>query len=176
MLGNGSSSPIVIRRATSADARICGNICYEAFGAINRAHNFEIEFPRPEICIGLVTAFFSHPQIYSVVAESDGRIVGNNSLDERSVIAGVGPLTVSPDSQNRSVGRMLMNAVLDRAAERGFPGVRLLQAAYHNRSLSLYTKLGFIAREPISAMQGPPLMQLRTQNPKLPQGSPQAQG
>ena len=50
-----------------------------------------------------------------------------------------------------------MQAVLDRAREREFPGVRLLQAAYHNRSLSLYTKLGFDAREPVSVMQGAPL-------------------
>ena len=36
-----------------------------------------------------------------------------------------------------------------------FQGARLLQAAFHNRSLSLYTKLGFDTREPISTMQGP---------------------
>ena len=50
-----------------------------------------------------------------------------------------------------------MEAALARAAERGFRGTRLLQAAFHNRSLSLYTKLGFDTREPISAMQGPPI-------------------
>ena len=49
---------------------------------------------------------------------------------------------------------MLMQAVMDRARERNFPGIRLLQAAFHNRSLSLYTKLGFDVREPISVMQG----------------------
>jgi hypothetical protein len=52
---------------------------------------------------------------------------------------------------------MLMQAVMDRAREHNFPGIRLLQAAFHNRSLSLYTKLGFDVREPISAMQGPPI-------------------
>ncbi len=44
---------------------------------------------------------------------------------------------------------------MDRARERNFPGVRLVQAAFHTRSLSLYTKLGFDAREPLSVMQGP---------------------
>jgi hypothetical protein len=33
----------------------------------------------------------------------------------------------------------------------------LVQAAYHNRSLSLYTKLGFDTREPLSTIQGAPL-------------------
>jgi hypothetical protein len=50
-----------------------------------------------------------------------------------------------------------MQHVLDRVTQRRFPGVRLVQAAYHNRSLSLYTRLGFVAREPLSIMQGAPL-------------------
>src|ERR1700691_5699959 len=36
-------------------------------------------------------------------------------------------------------------------------GVRLVQAGYHNRSLCLYTKLGFVTREPLSLLQGPKL-------------------
>jgi hypothetical protein len=34
--------------------------------------------------------------------------------------------------------------------------VRLLQSAFHSRSQSLYAKLGFIVREPVSVMQGLP--------------------
>ena len=37
------------------------------------------------------------------------------------------------------------------------PGVRLLQIAYHNRSLSLYAKLGFDVRGSFAAMYGEPL-------------------
>jgi len=40
-----------------------------------------------------------------------------------------------------------MEAVLEQAKQRGFAGVRLMQAAFHNRSLSLYTKLGFDVQE-----------------------------
>jgi hypothetical protein len=47
--------------------------------------------------------------------------------------------------------------VLDRAESQRFVGVRLVQAAYHTRSLSLYTKLGFEVREPLAGMQGPPM-------------------
>jgi hypothetical protein len=32
--------------------------------------------------------------------------------------------------------------------------VRLVQAAYHGRSLALYTKLGFVPREPLAVLQG----------------------
>ena len=154
------TSAIKLRRATCEDADICGHICYEAFTAISKQHNFTPELPAAEAGVGLLGMLFSHPGFYCVVAESEGRIVGSNCLDERSAIPGVGPVTVAPDVQNRSIGRILMQAVIDRARERGFPGVRLLQAAYHNRSLSLYTKLGFDAREPMSVMQGPPLKQI----------------
>ena len=100
---------------------------------------------------------FSHPGFYAVVAEFQGKIVGSNCLDERTPIAGVGPITVDPSVQNQTIGRRLMQAVLDRAAEKRFAGVRLLQAAFHNRSLSLYAKLGFDMREFMSVVQGPPI-------------------
>jgi hypothetical protein len=97
---------------------------------------------------------FSSPGCYCVVAEVDGRIVGSNCLDERSVIRGVGPITIDPGAQNIGVGRKLMQAVMDRANERSAAGIRLVQAAFHNRSLSLYTSLGFDIREPLSCVQG----------------------
>ncbi len=97
---------------------------------------------------------FSSPGVYCVVAESGGRIVGSNALDERSVIGGVGPITIDPSAQNRGVGRKLMQAVMDRARERGAAGIRLTQAGFHNRSLSLYALLGFDVREPLACMQG----------------------
>jgi GNAT superfamily N-acetyltransferase len=152
-----SNSTIQVRRARPSDADICGRICYEAFTAITTQHNFTPEIPTPEAGVGLLSSFFSHPGFYCVVAEAGGRIVGSNCLDERSTIPGVGPITVAANAQNRGIGRILMEAVVDRAKERGFPGVRLLQATYHNRSLSLYAKLGFVARELMSVMHGSPL-------------------
>ncbi|HEX4166295.1 MAG TPA: GNAT family N-acetyltransferase [Bryobacteraceae bacterium] len=141
------------------DAAICGPICYEAFAAIDRQHNFPPDLPSPEVGTHLLSIMFSHPKMYCIVAEAEGRIVGSNCLDERSIIAGVGPVTVDPRIQNRRIGRALMEAVLDRARQRQFAGVRLVQAAFHNRSMSLYTKLGFVAREPLSIMQGPAIME-----------------
>ena len=97
------------------------------------------------------------PSVYSVIAELDGKVIGSNFLWEKAIIAGVGPITIDPAVQNQAVGRRLMEEVLRRTKERGFAGVRLVQAAYHNRSLSLYTKLGFDTREPLSLMNGPSL-------------------
>lgn len=148
---------VLIRPANPEDASVCGPICYRAFQKINNDHNFPPDVPEAGVGVHLLSMAFSHPSFYCVVAELDGRPIGSNCLDERSPIAGVGPITVDPQSQNSGAGRALMDAVLDRARERGYPGVRLVQAAFHNRSLSLYTKLGFDAREPLSCMQGAPL-------------------
>jgi GNAT superfamily N-acetyltransferase len=150
-------SSVTIRRARPEDTAVCGRICYEAFYAINTQHNFPPDLPSAEAGTSLVGKLFSHPRIYCVVAEMAGRIAGSNCLDERCAISGVGPITVDPASQNTGIGRKLMQAVLDRAWQNGCAGVRLVQAAFHNRSLSLYTTLGFDSREPLSCMQGPPL-------------------
>ena len=145
---------VVARAATLEDSAACGKICFEAFSNISSAHGFPSDLPGIELAAGVLSAMFSHPGFFCVVAEADGRIVGSNCLDERSVIAGVGPITIDPGAQNLGVGRMLMQAVLDQASRRKAAGVRLVQAAYHNRSLSLYLSLGFDIREPLSCLQG----------------------
>jgi predicted N-acetyltransferase YhbS len=154
-----SSLKITIRHAQPEDAAVAGKICYDAFLAITAAHRFPPYVSSPEPFVKRLSLTFGHPGFYSVVAEADGKILGSNVLDERSPIAGIGPITVDPAAQNLGIGRKLMSAVLDRTRSRKFAGVRLVQAAYHNRSLSLYATLGFDVREPLSLMQGPPLKQ-----------------
>jgi len=145
---------VVVRPARPEDSAVCGQICYRAFSTINAAHGFPCDFPGPERPMDVLAMMFSTPGFYAVVAEIEGRIVGSNALDERSVIGGVGPITIDPEVQNQGVGRKLMQAVMERAHARGLAGVRLVQAAFHNRSLSLYTSLGFDVREPLSCLQG----------------------
>src|SRR5580765_585099 len=105
---------IRIREGTPADAEICGRICYNAFKTISEAHGFAPDFPTSAVAISLVTWMLGNPKFYSVLAEIDGRIVGSNLLDERNTIAGVGPITVDPTVQNRTIGRLLMDAVHER--------------------------------------------------------------
>jgi predicted N-acetyltransferase YhbS len=148
---------IKLRPGTEKDAQACGYICWNGFTTISNAHHFPPDFPSPEVATGLVAHLLSRPDVYSVIAERDGKIIGSNFLWEGDTIAGVGPITVDPGCQNDGVGRRLMEDVLDRAAKKNFAGVRLVQSAYHSRSLSLYTKLGFEVREPLATIQGTPL-------------------
>jgi GNAT superfamily N-acetyltransferase len=145
---------IALRQARLEDAQRAGVICYEAFKAIAEQHRFAPDFPSAEVAGGLMSALIARPDVYSVVAEMDGNLVGSNYLWENATIAGVGPITVDPKVQNGQVGKQLMNIVLERARAQKFSGVRLVQAAYHGRSLSLYAKLGFVVREPLATLQG----------------------
>ena len=146
-----------LRSATPADAPAAGRICHAAFKAIAERHGFPPDFPSSEVTIALYGELVSRPDLYGVVAEKDGRVAGSNFLWEGDEVAGIGPITVDPALQDASLGRGLMAAVLERAREKRLGAVRLVQAAYHARSLSLYTKLGFDAREPLAVLQGRPL-------------------
>lgn len=148
---------ITLRAGRPDDAERCGFICYEAFKTIAEHHNFPKDFPAPEPAVELLTMLLTRNDVYAVVAEIDGRVAGSNFMWEHGKLAGIGPITVDPQVQNSTVGRRLMQDVLRHAEERRFASVRLVQAAYHSRSLSLYTKLGFDTREPLSLMNGPAL-------------------
>ena len=147
----------VLRPASAADAAACGRICYEAFTAIAAQHNFPPDFPSPEFAEAVLAGMLAHAEVTATVAARDGAVVGSCFVTDTGPIAAIGPITVAPGAQNGGVGRQLMEHVLDQATRRGFVGVRLVQAAYHSRSLSLYAKLGFEAREPLACMEGGPL-------------------
>jgi GNAT superfamily N-acetyltransferase len=148
------TSRVTLREVTPGDTEACAQIVFDAFAGIDDHHRFPRDFPTLEDAAGLIDVWLPHPEVWGVVAEVDGRIVGCNFLDERDPIRGVGPMTVDPQAQNAGVGRKLMEAVLERG--RGARGVRLVQGGYHMRSLSLYTSLGFEVRASGVIMSGQP--------------------
>ena len=155
--GAGADRSIVLREAVPADVPACGRILYEAFATLAAEHGFPPDFPTVAVATGCMRGLVTNHGFFGVVAERDGQIVGSSFLDERSTIHAIGPVSVDPAAQDRRVGRALMQAMLERAADRHAAGVRLLQISYHNRSLSLYAKLGFDVRETFAAMYGEPL-------------------
>lgn len=148
---------LILRPGVIEDAKECGRVCYEAFKSIADQHRFPPEMPSMEIATALMSMRLSHPGFYSVVAELNDKIVGSIFLDERSVIAGAGPLSVDPLVMDSTIGGQLTQAILDRVAQRRFPGMRGVVMTWHYRAIALYTKLGFNGREAFTVMQGKPL-------------------
>ena len=154
MASTATAQEITLRPPEPADTDDLARIVFEAFGDIHDYHRFQRDFPAIEAAAMMMSVWIPHPQVWGVVAEVGGKIVGSNFLDERDPIRGVGPITIDPHSQNAGVGRRLMDAVIDRGKDA--PGIRLLQDGFHMRSLSLYTRLGFDAKAPCVVMQGEP--------------------
>jgi GNAT superfamily N-acetyltransferase len=149
-----AAGQVTVREVEPGDTEPCAQILFDAFGGLHDHHRFPRDFPVLEAATGLMGMWVPHPSIWGVVAEIDGRVVGSNFLDERDPIRGVGPITVDPECQNAGVGRKLMAAVMERGE--GAPGIRLLQDAFHMRSLSLYESLGFDVKEPVGVITGKP--------------------
>ena len=95
---------VTVRAAKPDDSFACGQICYDAFSKLSAKHSFPSDVPDAQTATSILSMLFSSPGFYCVVAESEGRIVGSNCLDERSLIAGIGPITVDPGAQNLGVG------------------------------------------------------------------------
>jgi GNAT superfamily N-acetyltransferase len=146
----------VVRTASADDADACARIFYDAFEAIAHRHNFPVEPPAREFTDFKVSEMLASDGFVGLVAERGGDLIGSAFADERAPVAGIGPVTVDPAAQDDGIGRILMEVVLERQRKRGAVGVRLVQTAYHYRSLALFAKLGFAVREPLSVLQGPP--------------------
>lgn len=146
-----------LRPIEPADIEPLGGIAFEAFRSIAERHGFPPDLPDATTGTMVVRHFAVNPKIYGIAAELDGRVVGSNFLDERNPISGVGPITIDPAVHDSGIGRRLMEAVLERSDAQGFAGCRLVQAAYHMRSLVLYVKLGFAPREELVALTGVPV-------------------
>jgi hypothetical protein len=73
---------VQLRLARPDDATACGTICYNAFRSVAEQHGFLPDFPNVDIPTGLFEHVIPRDDVYTVVAESDGRIVGSNVLWE----------------------------------------------------------------------------------------------
>jgi GNAT superfamily N-acetyltransferase len=140
------------REMRQEDVEACGKICFQAFKQIAEAHNFRPDFPNEQAGIELTQLLLDSAYVFNVVVEDNGKVIGSNHLWEYDAIRAVGPITVDPRVQAKGIGRILMQAVLERAEESA--GVRLLQDTFNAASLSLYASLGFAVREPLVLIEG----------------------
>ena len=148
---------IKLRQPVAADVDRVARLIFEAFSTFQDKHRMPRDFPSLDAAIGMATAWMNHPQVWGVLAERDGRVVGCNFLDERCDGAkGVGPICIDPAEQSGGIGRKLMLAVLERGRARNAKSVRLVQEAYNTASMSLYASVGFDIKEPLAVLIGTP--------------------
>lgn len=146
-----------LRDITSNDIPACGTIMYNAFKDISDRHNFPSDFPDTDATTGLLGMLDAAPIYDGFVAQDNGQILGSIFVARGSQVGGISVITVDPANQNNSVGRTLMDKGMAHLRDNGHTRQQLIQAAYHNRSLCLYTKLGFNACDMLSQMVGTPI-------------------
>ena len=146
-----------LRAVQREDIQACGSVMYEAFRDIAQQHNFPADFPSPAVAEGLLNDLMNAPAFDAFVAEEEGRILGSIFVSRRSRVGGISVLTIDPKVQNHGIGRRLLQHGMGFLAERGHTRQQIIQVGYHNRSLCLYAKSGFIASELLSNMTGKPI-------------------
>ena len=150
---------LTIRPIEQNDIESCGKIGYEAHKTISSVHGYPSEQPSEEYSIGLIRSLLGNPNSWGILVERQGKTLGSIFLHKfpPSPVAVIGPLTVDPAAKGGGIGRMLMDAALAHARKQSYDRIRLVQSPSHIRSFVLYTKCGFILREPLFLMQGKPL-------------------
>jgi GNAT superfamily N-acetyltransferase len=144
--------PITVRDAAPTDQSHTTEIIYGAFHQLDERHEVPAYMNSMEDANIVASHLYGIPKIHGYVAEEDGQIVGIGFLhDLGDVGMGISPLAVAPDAQARGVGQAILDRMIERA---GGASVRLLQDAFNNATLALYSRYGFVVREQVTCLKG----------------------
>ena len=144
----------IIRPVRIEDVQAAAAAAFAAHSALASRTGHPSEHPTPAFSSGLMNFKVKDPNATGFVAEHAGGLVGSVFLNRfpSTPVAAIGPLTVDPAAEGCGAGRMLLEAALAAAHQARLDQVRLVQSPAHLRSLCLYIKLGFEAREPLVLM------------------------
>lgn len=145
---------ITIRPGIEGDALACGGVCFRAFLALADRHGFPPFYPTLEYTVSTIREKLTDLNFYSVVAESEGRIVGSSFLDERSGVAALGPVSVEPDIASTQVRQMFFEDAIKRSEEMGHTTLRTIEESYDSRTVRQAERLGFETSEALGLMSG----------------------
>ncbi|WP_296077191.1 GNAT family N-acetyltransferase [uncultured Agrobacterium sp.] len=105
------------------------------------------------------------PNVSFLVARNDGEIVGCCALVEAgNGTAEIKRMFVDPEARGLRIGKLMMNALVERARELELEAIRLETGISQPEAISLYRKAGFIEIEPFPPYKPDPLsmfMELR---------------
>ncbi len=132
---------VTLREVQPGDIDLCAQIVFDAFGGIHDHHRFTRDFPALEAAKGLMSMWIPHRAIWGVVAEVDGRIVGQLGVSGEGRME-IG-MWVAPEWRGKGVGTALMNAALDYARTHGAYKISLEVWPHNAAAIALYEKFGF---------------------------------
>lgn len=105
------------------------------------------------------------PNVSFLVARNDGEIVGCCALVEAgNGTAEIKRMFVDPEARGLRIGKLMMNALVERARELELEAIRLETGISQPEAINLYRKAGFMEIEPFPPYKPDPLsmfMELR---------------
>ncbi|WP_296081274.1 GNAT family N-acetyltransferase [uncultured Agrobacterium sp.] len=105
------------------------------------------------------------PNVSFLVARNDGEIVGCCALVEAgNGTAEIKRMFVDPEARGLRIGKLMMNALVERARELELAAIRLETGISQPEAINLYRKAGFMEIEPFPPYKPDPLsmfMELR---------------
>ncbi|HKN66690.1 MAG TPA: GNAT family N-acetyltransferase [Gemmatimonadaceae bacterium] len=149
-----TSSPVVIRRATTADMPAVGRL-----GALLVRLHHEFDAARfiaaspstPKGYASYLSSQLEEPDVVIFVADSGGDVIGYTyaGVEGWDYMALRGPagvvydIVVDPARRGQGVGRQLLDATMSALAERGAPRVVLSTAEQNEPAQRLFASAGF---------------------------------
>ena len=97
------------------------------------------------------------PSVTFLVARLDGAVVGTAAFIEKAGYAEVKRLFVADAARGLKLGRKLLQAIEEKAAEKGVTVLRLETGISQPEALGLYRKAGFVETGPFGAYAPDPL-------------------
>ena len=97
------------------------------------------------------------PSVTFLVARLEGEIVGTAAFFEKDGYAEVKRMFVSDKARGLKLGKRLLHAIEEKAAEKGLTVLRLETGISQPEALGLYRKAGFVEIEPFGAYNPDPL-------------------
>jgi len=85
---------LIVREATPEDGDDCGRIFYDAFESIATRHNLPIEPSSREFTRFMAGEMLANDGFVGLVADRGGEVLGSAFVDERTAIAGIGPVSM----------------------------------------------------------------------------------
>lgn len=146
---------IVIRGMSIEDTEETGKVIVSSFNDVFIKHGFPAPFPAWQIGQGIASSYARHDPEGCIIALEGGKIVGSGFIHLRGETATIGPVSVSPDCQNKGIGRALMEELLHIGTNSS--SIRLIQDSFNLVSFSLYARLSFEAKDTVlnMIMEGP---------------------
>ncbi len=146
---------ITVRPATSTDRSATAEVIYYAFHQLDERHDIPAYMNSMEDAEIVASHLYGIPKIYGFVAEDAGQVIGIGFLHDLGEVGmGISPLAVSPNAQARGAGQAILDCMIEYA---GGASIRLLQDAFNNGTLALYSRYGFVVREQFTCVKGSPV-------------------